>query len=120
MVFFLPSFPVHLIGPAFFVFGVFSSVQVIVFPVGREISPRKLAGTALALTNMLVMAGGMLFQPLVGVLLDLNWSGQVVHGMHVYTVGDYRSALAVLPFGLILAVVLSFFLRETHCKVIED
>lgn len=119
MVFFLPNFPAKLLGPTFFVFGVFSSTQVIAFPIGREISPRKLAGTALALTNMLVMMGGMLFQPLVGVLLDMNWSGKIVHGVHVYAVADYQSALAVLPFGLVLAVVLSFFLRETHCKVFE-
>lgn len=97
-----------------FIFGVFSSAQVIVFAVGREISPSTLSGTAMALTNMLVMIGGVVFQPVIGVLLDSHWNGVKVNGVPIYTVSDYKYALMVLPIGLVLSALLMLLMRETH------
>ncbi len=100
-----------------FLFGVSYGAQVIVFAVGRESSPERLSGTAIALTNMFVMLGGMLFQPMIGYLLDFHWQGHLVHGLRVYSVADYQFALASLPISLLVAAVLTFFIRETGCKV---
>lgn len=80
--------------------GLLYGAQAIVFAVGRELSPDEAAGTAMAMTNMIVMLGAMFLQPLVGYLLD--WSG------------DYRVALSVIPLGMLIAAVLVFFLKETH------
>lgn len=103
-----------------FIFGMFSSVENIVFAIGREVSPHKLAGTAIALTNMFVMLGGVFFQPIVGVLLDMGWDGAMVNGIHAYSVTTYKWALSVLPVGVLLAAVVSLFVKETHCKVVES
>jgi len=32
----------------------------------------------------------------------------------LYTVGDYQLALSVIPLGILIAALLTFFLRETH------
>ncbi|KTD58918.1 hypothetical protein Lsai_0718 [Legionella sainthelensi] len=107
-----------------FFLGLFYSAQAIVFAVGRELSPGEAAGTAMALTNMIVMLGGMLLQPLVGYLLDFSYSlrsgaslstALAVENVHkLYNMTDYRIALAFIPIGMCIAALLTFFLKETH------
>jgi MFS family permease len=109
-----------------FVLGFFYSSQAIVFAVGRENAPLSAAGTAMAFTNMIVMLGGMFVQPLVGWLLDLSAKARapaidlkyaaIYELKHVYTMHDYRVALFVLPLGIFIAYVLTFFLRETYAR----
>ena len=119
-VLYLPHLSAFGIGALLFCLGVFSSVENITFAVGREISPTNLAGTAIALTNMLVMMGGVVFQPVIGILLDWRWDGGVLStGVRVYPINDYKMALIVLPIGFILAGILSLYLKETRCKVVE-
>ncbi len=109
-----------------FVLGLFYSAQTIVFAVGRELAPNEAAGTAIAATNMLVMLGAMLLQPLIGRLLD--WSVWLQHSSekilttipmhHVTQYGpeDYRLAMSIIPIGIIAAAILTFFIRETHAQ----
>ncbi len=100
-----------------FAFGLLSSVQILVFSICREVSSIKIAGTAIALTNMIVMIGGNVFQPVIGKILDLQWAGMLMNGARVYSAGDYQIALTVLPLSILLAVITLFFIRETYCKV---
>jgi len=106
-----------------FFLGLFYSSQAIVFAVGRELSPGEAAGTAMAVTNMIVMLGAMFLQPLVGHLLDYSASslhdgqavGPVVDALQrTYSMADYRFALAIIPIGILIAGILTFFLKETH------
>ena len=95
-----------------FVLGMFYSVQVIVFAVGRENSPAWAAGSAIAVTNMIVMLGGVIFQPLIGKVLQMNWSGAMHDGIPIYAPSDYRNAAYIFPTALILSTVLTYFLRK--------
>jgi sugar phosphate permease len=117
---YVPNLPGYAVYSALFLLGIFASVQVIVFPLGIEVSPAKLSGTAIALTNMFVMLGGVLFQPLVGVLLEWHGGYMVEQGVHVYTVADYRFALSALPIGMLVAAVLTRFLPETHGRALKE
>jgi predicted MFS family arabinose efflux permease len=116
-VFFSPRLSALSVSFVFLVFGIFSSVQVLVFAIGREISSSESAGTAIALTNMFIMIGGALLQPVIGIVLDLLWDGTIVNGLHVYSSKNFQIALSVLPAGLLLSVILSFFLKESFCRV---
>ena len=78
----------------------------------RENSGAKLSGTVFAAANMIVTLGGVIFQPLVGSLLDTFSSGQLVNGEHVYSVIDYQLALSVLPASLLLVMVAAFFMKD--------
>ncbi|MGC1183047.1 MFS transporter [Legionella sp.] len=107
-----------------FLLGLFYSAQAIVFAVGRELSPGEAAGTAMALTNMIVMLGAMLLQPLVGYLLDFSSAAKtgtavtIANNVHkLYTVSDYQFSLAIIPIGIAIAAVLTFFLKETYAHV---
>lgn len=98
-----------------FAFGVFSSAEILVFAVAHDITRTDLSGTAVALTNMIVSLSGIL-HPLIGWLLDLSWDGTLVNHIPHYSEHDFRLALFILPAGLLLAFILSFWLKETYCE----
>lgn len=94
-----------------FLYGLFSATEIIVFVMAKENSGVELSGTVFAAANMIVTLG-VIFQPLVGTLLDKFSRGQVVNGAHIYSVLDYQLALSVLPACLLLVMLASFFLKE--------
>lgn len=107
-----------------FLLGLLYSAQAIVFAVGREVSPKEAGGTAIAMTNMIVMVGAMFSQPLVGRLLDwrlharnavIPFQDLTIDNMQqLYTAGDYQFALSIIPVGILIAAFLTLFLRETY------
>ncbi len=111
--FYLPSLSPKTISFCFFAFGLFSSCQVLTFAISRELSPVTASGTAVALNNMCVMLGGAALQPLIGLLLDRNWTGHLVNGLHIYSVHNYQQSLSILPICLFLGVLCTLFLKET-------
>lgn len=117
IVLYVPNLSKLQVASILFIFGLFSSAQIIVFAIGRENSSFELSGTVIALTNLFVMLSGVIFQPIIGVMLDKHWSGTKMQGVHYYNVADFQFALAILPIGLIIACVLTLFLRETHCRL---
>lgn len=126
MVLYLPGLKPMYLNGLMILLGLLYSVQSLVFALGREVSPREAAGTAIAVTNMIVMIGAMFLQPLVGELLDWslntrhhNLSVDVIHSdtaQQLYTAGDYQFAMLLLPCGMLIAALLTFFLRETHAQ----
>ncbi len=101
-----------------FLFGFISSAQVLVFAIAREVTPIKISGTAIGLVNMLVMIGGIVFPPAIGKILDLHWAGTMVDGARIYSTHAYTMALSLLPFGIFVGLLLTFFyMRETYCEI---
>jgi hypothetical protein len=86
-----------------FVGGFFASAQVIVFAVGNDICHPRLSATTVSYTNFLVMLGGMILQPLVGIIVD---------SLHT----TLQQALIILPIGLGAAFILTMFLQESYNK----
>lgn len=110
-----------------FLLGLLYSSQCIVFAVARELSPSEAAGTAMAATNMIVMLGAMIFQPIIGWLLDFSLSMhtgtegvyQLTAGklQQIYTPEDFQFAMSIIPIGIIIAAILTIFLKETHADL---
>ena len=124
VILYVPGLQLNVLCILMFVLGLMYSVQSIVFAVGREVSPNEAAGTAIAMTNMIVMIGAMFLQPLVGRLLDWSSASRQVGNQiatiasdsmhHLYTTQDYQIALSIIPIGIFIAAFLTFFLRETY------
>ena len=125
MILYIPGLNTQTLYALVFLLGLLYSAQAIVFAVGRELSPNEAAGTAIAITNMIVMIGAMFLQPLVGRLLDI--SAHMHHAVvndngisldkiqELYTASDYQFALSIIPIGIVIAAILvGFFIRETH------
>ncbi len=110
----LPTFSIYFL---LFAFGFLSSVQILVFAICHEASKMKIAGTAIALTNMIVMIGGNIFQPLIGKLLDMGWNNAMVDHARVYPVHAYQVALSIMPVSIFIAFILMFFIRETYSSI---
>lgn len=98
-----------------FLFGLFNSPQVLVFPMAKEISGKHAVGSALAVTNMIVMTSGII-QPATGYLLRYMGATSIVHGAPVYGVAAYQVALSIIPLSLLLTMVLVVFAKETYNK----
>lgn len=119
MAFYIPNLPMFVLYSLLFLFGVTCGSHPLVFSLSREKNPEQISGTATATTNFFIMLGGVLFQPFMGKILDWHWSGQVLDGVRIYTLADYKFALAVVPIGLFLSCILTLFIKETHCKIQE-
>ena len=66
-----------------------------------------LSGTTFSAVNMIVSFMGMIFQPLVGALLD--WSSPYGY-VHHYSLGNYRVGLSVVVVALLTVLVISISL----------
>ena len=95
-----------------FLYGVFSGTELIVFIMAKENSGAQLSGTVFAATNMIVTLGGVIFQPLVGKLLDTFGDSGVVNGERIYSIVDYQVSLSMLPICLLLVMIAAFFLKD--------
>ncbi len=99
-----------------FCYGLFNSGLSISYAVACEINPHYIAGTSMSFANMASVIIGALFQPIIGWLLDAYGSGEVVHGVHVYGVSDYRYAMLSLPLCFIISLFVLFLLKESFKK----
>lgn len=123
VIFYIPGLSLSTLYVLFFFVGIFCGAHPLCFALGKENSPLRFSGTAVAVTNTLIMLGGMIFQPVVGKLLDKHAVNIVMQdGVPLYNASDYNYALTVIPIGLILAIILSFFLKETYCesRIVEE
>ncbi len=100
-----------------FLLGAFSSGFILAFSIVREINIPILTGTAIGFINTLNNASGALAQPVVGKLLDKQWTGQVLaDGSPVYSLSMYNEALLFLPVCLVIAFTMLPFIKETFCR----
>jgi len=111
-VLYVPGLPLPALQALLFVNGMFGSAMFMSFVCGRQHNPAEAAGAAIGIVNMAVMASGAVMQPLIGLLLDLSWSGGMADGARVYAVEDYGFALAVLPAALAAAILIAFVIRD--------
>jgi MFS family permease len=99
-----------------FMIGVFTGAEVITFTCAKNNESLANTGTAVAFANALIMLAGMIFQPLFGLLLDTFWTGSLASGtgVRIYEFSCYQKAiLMTIPTCLVVAYLLSLFIRET-------
>jgi MFS family permease len=96
--------------------GAVGSAFVLTWPIGREVNPPHLAGSAVAVVNLGGFVGAALTQGPIGAVLDARWAGVLVGGARVYPAEAYRAAFAVCAGFLAAAVLISIFVKETRCR----
>lgn len=116
---YIPNLPVSLLFVLLFLYGIANAGFATSYAVAGEINPRRVAGTSLGFANMASVLVGACFQPIIGWFLDLQWDGQMLNGAPIYSPEAFRHAMMALPVCLALGVVFTFFVKETHCKVVE-
>lgn len=104
-----------------FLFGIACGPHPLCFTLSKENWSKKVAGTAVAFANFIIMMGGFLLQPVVGWLLNLSWQHTfTAAGVRLYTAYDYVDALMIIPFALFIATILAFFIEETYKRTKDE
>jgi len=101
-----------------FLVGLFGGSMILTLALARELSPPSIGGAVTGFVNGMFVGGGALLQPVVGIVLDQVWDGAVDAGTGIpyYSPAQYDAALLVLPVAAVIGLVLSFFMRESHCR----
>jgi sugar phosphate permease len=117
IVVYVPDLPLSVVLGLLFVSGVVAGGQVLYFAAAKEINPPQISATTIGFTNSLVMLSGIVFQPLLGFLLDFVWDGKRgLDGLPMYTTHDYQIALSPVPFFLFVSWLILKFVKETYPK----
>jgi sugar phosphate permease len=118
LIVYCPAIPLLWTFPLLFITGVVCGGQILYFAAAKEINPPETSATTIGFTNSLVMFSGIVFQPLLGFLLDGFWDGtrNSVTGLPEYATSTYQIALSPVPICLCLAWFLLKFVKETYPK----
>lgn len=116
LVVYVPELPLNIVFACLFMGGLFCGGQILYFASATEINPSYASGATIGFTNGWVMLSAIVFQPLLGMLLDFAWDGQLAADgvTHVYSSDAYQVAMMAIPIGLTLAWFVLRFVRETH------
>jgi MFS family permease len=99
-----------------FLMGMFSNAIVVIgFTSAKELFPLQIAGTATGLINLFPFAGGAIFQPVLGHILETH--GRI---LGAFTVEGYRMAFFVLTICGLLAFISALFVKETFSRGAGD
>lgn len=102
--------PLPMLYVVFFFFSVFaSSIVVIGFTTTKELFPVEIAGTSVGTVNLFPFLGGAVFMPALGKILDF-WPKTAAGA---YDLKAYKAMLLVLAGSAVVALVCTFFMKET-------
>lgn len=96
----------YLLCLAMGVFG--SAVVVVAFTTTKELFPVQMAGTATGLVNLFPFAGGAIFQPVLGLVLE-----RYGRTGGAFTLAGYRQAFFILFLCAVAALLASLLMKET-------
>ncbi len=87
--------------------------QVLCFTLARNNCPIDFSGTAIGFTNALVMMSGIVFQPLLGHILDVFWDGVISDaGLPFYSTHAYQMSILTVPICLVLSIFVLHFIKN--------
>ena len=113
---YVPNLSFTAIMVLFFLVGFVTSSQVLSYPTIAELNPTALTGTALSIASLTIMSSGMIFDPLFGWFLELNWDKTIVNNTPVYSLHDFNTAMWIMPIAFIIGIVIAFMISETNCE----
>jgi MFS family permease len=101
----------------FFSLGLFTSSQVIGYPMITENNPKELGGISMGIAALVIMGMAALLQPLSGKLLDYFWDGTMLEGAPLYSMSNFQIAFMIFPIGFVLALFALSKIKESKVKV---
>ncbi len=108
----VPTLFTTLVIVVLFLQGFFSASMILGFALAKDNNPSGSSGVALGLINTFVIGSGAILQPLVGVLLDYRWTGEMFDGVRVFNLVDFQVSMLILPFVCLISFASAFYIRE--------
>jgi MFS family permease len=113
-VIFGPRLPLWLLGTLLAIHGAAAAAMVLSFALVKERNAPGASSAAMGVVNTFVVGSGALLQPLIGLLLDLGWTGATRDGARVYAPETFTAALAILPLLFVFALLAGASVREVR------
>ncbi|MCW5588167.1 MAG: MFS transporter [Legionellales bacterium] len=98
---YFPSHINHNVFFSLFLFGIFSSAQVVVWKIFNELVPKNIAGTGVAVTNMIITLSAAIFHLIVGALLSESSPATM----------NFTHALSIIPLAFLLSALISLLIK---------
>ena len=116
IIFFMPDVPIHYMYGLCFLGGVVNGGQILYFSACKEIAPIDHSATAIGFTNGFVTLSGLVFQPLLGFLLDLFATSHQdpLSTKITYTLHDYQLSFVAVIVALGVGWLLLKNVKETY------
>ncbi len=109
LAFFTAAIPLAVLYIVCLGLGIFSSAIVVIgFTTNKELFPVQMAGTATGIVNLFPFAGGAVFQPLLGYVLERNTTAG-----GAFPPAAYEQAFLILFIAGLIAFIASLFLKES-------
>jgi uncharacterized RDD family membrane protein YckC len=88
-----------------------ASSYILSYTISKEYAEIGQEAIAIAVTNMIIVSGTIILQPIIGWLLDLHssWSNHILGPL---TTNDFYFALWVLPISFFIAIISAFYLKR--------
>ena len=107
--------PLNLMFVLLFLAGVTIGGQVLCFTCAKNNTTHEISGTTVAFTNAIVMMSGVIFQPLLGLILDMAWDGKMTEaGLRIYTESNYQVAILAVSICLFASWVILSWLNDSY------
>ena len=113
---YVQDWPYAVLAALLMAIGFFSGCFIVSFAFAKESGPARLSGTVSGISNMGVIIGPMIMQPLVGIILDRHWHGALIDGKRVFDFASYQQGFSMLLLWGVLALVLLVMTKETYCR----
>ena len=106
-----PFTSIHVVYIAMFLLGFCSSGYITCFLISDDISPKHIKNTYTGFTNACCLLTAVIFQPLIGGVLQIISSGQKIY---THTLSDLQIALSSMMIMFLLSIIFAFRMPETY------
>ena len=121
LVTYAPPLPLPIFAIILFFMGFFLSGSLLSFAIIHEINIPLMTATAIGIMNTFDAFFGAVTDPFIGFFLDFFGKIETQEAIASFSISNFQRALTILPTYLLIALILSFFIKETHCiQTIEE
>lgn len=109
---YIPILSYAMINILMFALGVSGSSLILSFAIVSDIAPEGAKSTSVGLTNSLSLTTAVIFQPVIGWILNMLSEQRGSAGMEFYSANDYRVALTLLPIMIFTAYIVAIYIQK--------
>jgi len=103
----------------FFILGLCVISHILVFTNVKEVNDINFSGIASAIVNVGEFVGSSILSLVIGITLDRGWSGDVIDGVRIYHVEDYKKAFLLIIIAGIISIVSVGAMKDVSARKIK-
>lgn len=100
---YIPNLPYWLLNTLMFALGASGSSIILSFAIVSDVAPEGAKSTSVGLTNSISLSTAVIFQPIIGWILNLLATKYDSPSLDYYSANDFRIALSLLPIMIAIA-----------------